>query len=161
MSRPYVLTFEQVTVTAAQDLCTLPGPAAGQFRISRVWVGASDTTAPTNQQLAVRARFLPATVTLGTGGTGTITPSRVDPGDAACTVTTARTNDATTKATTSATAVTLYENGVNIFAGDNKSWPPGKGPIIGSGEALVWELLSTVTGTVHLSGGIEFEAVGG
>ena len=160
MARAYTVTFEAVAVTAAQDLVFFPGATGKIYRVIRAWVGCTDTTAPTNQQLSLRARFLPATVTAGTGGTTAITPSKVDPGDATCSATTAGTNN-TTKATTTGTAIVLYENGVNIMAGDNKAWSPERRPIIGPSEAFVWELLSTVTPTVHLSGGVEVEEIGG
>jgi hypothetical protein len=108
--------------------------------------------------LQLRGRFLPATVTTGSGGTTGITPSRNDPGDAACSSSTCATNN-TTKATTSGTAITTYESGCHLYQGDN--WRYDEPPIIGPSEAFVFELLSTVSGTVHLSGGVEIEEYGG
>ncbi len=160
MARRYQVTFENVTVSAAQDLVLITGAAGKMMRIVRAWVNSTNTTAPTNQQIRLRARVLPATVTVGSGGTTGITPSRVDPGDAACSSATCGANN-TTQATTSGTAVVLYANGANIFAGEQKTWQPGKEPTIGPSEAFVWELLSTVTGTVAMSGGVEFDESGG
>lgn len=158
MPRVYKVTFEGVSVSAAQDLVSLPGPAAGKIiRITRRWVGATDTTIPTAQMLELRERYLPATVTLGTGGTTGITPAKIEQGDATCSVTTAATNN-TTKATSSGTAVILNEMGTHIFNGyDEVCLNP---PTINPSTAYVFELLSTVSGTVHLSGGVEFEEIG-
>ena len=159
MPRIYQVTFEGVAVTAAQDLVFIPGSAAGKaVKILRRWLSATDTTAPTAQMLQLRERFLPATVTAGTGGTTAITPTKRDAGDATCGITTAGTNN-TGKATTSGTAVTLNEDGCHVFNGYNEVYI--NPPVIANGEAYVFELLSTVTGTVHLSGGVEISEEGG
>lgn len=158
MARVYRVTFENIAVSAAQDLVFVPGATGKMIRILRRWVGATNTTLVTAQSIQLRERFLPATVTAGTAGTTGITPSKTDPGDAACSVSTAGTNN-TGKATTSSTAVILYETGVHLFNGFEEEWlrPPPVGP----SEAYVFELLSTVSGTVNLSGGVEFEEIGG
>ncbi len=158
MPRIYRVTFEGVAVSAAQDLVQITGATGKIYRVLRRWVGATDTTIPTSQMLQLRERFLPATVTVGAGGTTGITPSKNDPGDAACSSATCATNN-TTKATTSGTAITLNEIGVHIFNGyDEICLNPAP---ISPGEAYVFELLSTVSGTVHLSGGVEIEETGG
>jgi hypothetical protein len=159
MSRIYRVSFEGVAVSAAQDLVCIPGSAAGKtVRILRRAVGATDTTIPTSQMLQLRERFLPATITLGSGGTTGITPSKNDPGDSTCGITTAQTN-CTTKTSTSGTPVTLWENGAHIYNGFDD---PVLNPYpVQNGEAYVLELLSTVSGSVHLSGYVEFEEFGG
>lgn len=159
MPRVYKQTFEAVAVSAAQDLVFIPGPAAGKIvRILRRWVQATDTTLPTAQMLELRERYLPATVTAGTGGTTGATPAKAeDQGDATCSITTAGTNN-TSKATTSGTAVTLNEMGVHIFNGYDEICL--KPPVINPSTAYVFELLSTVSVTVHLSGGVLFEEIG-
>jgi hypothetical protein len=156
MSRIYRVTFEAVAVSAAQDLVQIIGASGVMVRIRRCWVGATDTTLPTNQQISLRCRFLPATVTNGSGGSAP-TPQKVDPGDAAAAAT-AKTNS-TTPATTSGTAVVLDEQGTNLYAGLDISYV-GAGPCVPASTAFVFELLSTVSGTVHLSGGVEFEEIG-
>jgi hypothetical protein len=155
MPRRYTVTFEQVSAPAAQDLILIKGGAGKMLRILRVWVGATNTTAPTAQMVAVRARTLPTSVTNGSGGTAP-TPVPMDPGDSAATFT-ARVND-TTKAVTSGTATIAYENGAHIFAGDDHAFL--NPPIIGPTSAFVFELLSTLSGGATLSGGVEVEEVG-
>lgn len=156
MPRNYVVTFEGVTVTAAQDLIQLTGAAGKIIRPIRAWVKNTDTTLATAQMLQTRCRFLPATVTPGSGGS---TPAigKVDPGDAAASFTALANN--TSKATTGGTAVVLDEGGDHIFSGYDNTFNV-RTPI-GPSEAFVFELLSTVSGTVHLSGGVLVEEIGG
>lgn len=156
--RTYDVSFENVTVTAAQDLTAIIGAAGKVLKIKRMRVGATNTSIPTAQMIQIRARFLPATVTNGSGGTAP-TPRPLDPGDAAASFT-ARVND-TTKASSSGTATIMEETGVHIYAGYDFTYPQDARPTIGPSEAFVFELLSTVSGTVALSGGVTVEETGG
>lgn len=156
MPRTYVVSFHQVAVSAAQDLLQIKGAAGKTLRILEVNVGASDTNAPTSQMLSFRCRFLPATVTDGSGGS-TSTPRLIDAGDAAASFTCLINN--TTPATTSGTAAVLREDTCHVFNGF--SYPFPRPPIVGPSESFTFELLSTVTGTVHLSGGALVEETGG
>ena len=156
MPRTYAVTFEEVACSAAQDLVQIIGAAGKTLRILRQFVAMTDTSPPTNQQLALRSRFLPATVTNGSGGTSP-TPRPFDPGDAAASFT-AKANS-TTQATTNGTAAILEENGCNAFAGYDYMFP--RPPIIGPSESFVFELLAAPVGTPHLSGGVIVEEMGG
>lgn len=158
MARQYAITFEQVAVTAAQDLVQVIGAAGKIARIKRVWVGCTDTTIPAAQMISLRCRFLPATVSNGSGGSAP-TPRPFDAGDAASSVTALA--NSTSKATSNGTVTILYENGVHLFAGDDHSFPAEARPIVGPSESFVWELLSTVVASLHLSGGVEYEELGG
>jgi hypothetical protein len=155
MSRTYTVSFENVTVSAAQDLLQVKGASNKMLRILRRWVSATDTTIPTGQMLRLRERLLPATVTDGSGGS-TPTPAKHDQGDAAATFTSLA--NSTTPASTNATAVVLATMGCHVFNGfdDIHDDPPTVAP----SQSYVFELLSTVTGTVHLSGGVEVEEIG-
>lgn len=157
MGRRYRVMFKGVAVTAAQDLLQIKGATGKILRIIRQWWGATDVTAPTNQEVQTSSRFLPATVTDGSGGT-TPTISKTDPGDAAASFTALANN--TTKATTSGTAITTHEAGDNVFAGH--SWDYDKDPpTVGPSESWVFELINAPTGTLHLSGGVLVEEIGG
>lgn len=156
MGRKYSVTFEAVSVTAAQDLLQIKGASGKMLRILRHWVGLTDTTLPAAQMLSLRSRYLTATVSDGSGGS-TPTPVKKDPGDAAASFTALANN--TSKATTSGTAVIQYENGAYLYQGDE--WSYDDPPCIGPSESFVFELLSTVSGTVHLSGGVDIEEIGG
>ena len=157
MARIYTVKFDLLTIQAgAVDLFTIPGPSAGKLvKILRVELGCSDVTLATAQAFQLRARYLPATVTLGSGGTGatgSITPSKNDPGDAACSITTARYGDTIvgggSVTSTSGTAVTLGAWGMHLFQGFDRRFDVP----LANGTAFVFDCESTVSGTVHLSG---------
>jgi hypothetical protein len=158
MARRYKVTFSGVAVSAVQDLVQITGATGKQFRILRQWADVVDQTLATGQGMKWRSRFLPATVTVGSGGTTGITPSKNDQGDASCSSATCATNN-TTKATTSGTAAVLYEGGGHLYNGHNWTFP--EPPLVGPSEAFVFELTQAPTGTVTLSGGVEFEEMGG
>lgn len=156
IGRIYRVTFEDVTIAAAQDLLSVLGAAGKMCLIRRIVFGATDTTAPTNQQFKLRGRLLPATVTPGSGGSAQ-TPVKTDPGDASPSFT-CRKND-TTGATTSGTAVITNEWGVNIYAGLDEELAR---PIpIGPSQQFVFEMLSTPSGSPKCSAMIEVEEIGG
>jgi hypothetical protein len=158
MARRYSVSTENVAVSAAQDLAQILGAAGKILKIKRCHVGATDTTLVTAQSLRLRASFLPTTVTNGSGGS-TPTPRPIDPGDAAASFT-AKANN-TTIATTNGTETTLETWGVHIFQGLDHVFPAGAEPTIGPSESFVFELLSTVSGTVHMSMTVEVEEHGG
>jgi hypothetical protein len=156
MPRIYTVSFENVTVSAAQDMLQIKGATGKILRVLRVWCGATSTTLVTAQGIRIRCRYLPATVTDGSGGS-TATPRPIDPGDAAASFTCLINN--TTQATTSGTAAILRTQGVHIYSGDDFPWK--NPPVIGPSESFTYELLSTVSGTVAMSGGAEVEESGG
>ncbi len=158
MGRIYHVSFSAVTVSAAQDLVQITGATGKMMKILRQWVFVSDTSLASGQGLTLRSRFLPATVTVGSGGTTGITPSKNDPGDAACSSSTCATNN-TTQATTNGTAVVLGTWGCHLYQGHDVRFD-NPAPI-GPSEAFVFELLNAASGTVKLSGGVEFEETGG
>ncbi len=156
MSRIYEVVFDNVTVSAVQDLAQINGASGKMVRILRRWVNSTDVPVATQQQLGLRERFLPATVT---NGNGTLTtPSKTDPGIAAASFT-AYVNS-TTKAATSGTAVLLGAYGAHIFNGFDEE--PDVFFPVGPGQAYVFELEVTPTaGPIHLSGGVTVEELGG
>lgn len=156
MPRTYRVTFEKVTVSAAQDLMQIKGASGKMLFIKRQWVNAvKDTALPTAQMLTIRSRLLPSTVTDGSGGSSP-TPRPVDPGDAAATFT-AKANN-TTQATTSGTAATVFEGGDHVYSGHEHTFD--KPPIVPSSTSFVFELLDAPAAAVILSGGVEVEEVG-
>jgi hypothetical protein len=151
--RLYQLGFSNVTVSAVQDLFLLLAGASKIVAIQSVSLGQVTNTAV--QNLRVRGRYLPTTVTNGSGGSaGTI--GRTNPSDAAATAT-ARTND-TTQASTSGTAVDIFDdvwNTVNGFL-----WLPpiiGRPPIIGLSGAFVLSLDTAPSAGMVSNGTIVFE----
>jgi len=155
----YTVNFENVSVTAAQDLVQITGPSAGKIiKVHRVWLSNVDTSLITGQAVRLRCRYLPATVTVGSGGTTGITPSKKeDQGDAACSSTTAATNN-TTPATTSGTAVVLMGHGTHLYVPFDHVFT--KPIIVGPSTAFVFELLSTVSASAKMNGGCDISEEG-
>lgn len=156
MPRQYTVSFEKVSVSAAQDLIQITG-SSKLARIRQISLSDVDPTAPsTNMQLALRCRILPATVSNGTGGTSA-TIGKTDLGDSAASFSALANN--TGKATTTGTASVVLEDGCNIYGGYSKDFDPPI-PII-TGEAFVFELITTPAATVTLSGQVIVEEIGG
>lgn len=155
MPRTYTVGFDGVSVAAAQDLLQIKGAASKVLLIKRVWLGATPTTLATAQGLRLRCRYLPATVTDGSGGT-TPTPQPLSPGDAAASFTALANN--TTPATSSGTARLLYPWGEHIYNGENWVFP--KPPEIIASTSFVFELLAAPSASVGMSGGCEIEEYG-
>lgn len=154
MGRVYKVTFENVTVSAAQDLIEINGAAGMILKVRRVWAECY-TASPTSQMIGVRCRYLPATVTSGSGGSAA-TPQKTEAGDAAATFT-AEVNN-TSKATTSGTASIFEEGAFHVLAGYDVSFETPR--VVNPSTTFVFEMLSTPTGTLALSGGAEVEEIG-
>lgn len=150
MPRLYTVGFKNVTVSAAQDLVAVKGSTGKVCKVLRAWLGMNDTTLETAQGLRLNIKYAPATLTLGSGGS-TPTPRPTDPGDSAFSGT-AHAND-TVQATTSGSFVDFCS-----WGGHNYGIPPQNfgdaGPEFGLNEGVVFELLSSVSGTCNFSGGL-------
>lgn len=156
MARKYVVSFDNVTVTAVQDLIQINGAAGKMCRIIRAQVYDVDNTPPTSQHLRLRCRILPATVTNGSGGS-TPTPAKTDQGDAAATFTALA--NSTTPATTSGTAQVVDEGGCHVSAGYETMFG-GAYPTVAVSQAFVFELVTAPNGTLKLSGSVTVEEIG-
>jgi hypothetical protein len=156
MPRRYIVPAEQLSLTAASDIIQISGATGKMLRIIRWAFRPADNTLATAQVLSTRCRFLPATVTV-TGGTS-VTPQKIDPGDAAASFTATKNN--TTKTTTGGTAVTVDVGGGHIYNGYEQQ--PEKEILVGPSEAFVFELLSSaIQGTVTVNAEVEVEELGG
>lgn len=157
MPRRYRVLAENQAIAAASDMLEIKGAAGKIVRVFEIGWANTDNTLATAQQIQTRARFLPATVTDGNGGSATaVKPT--DPGDSAASLTALM--NSSSKATTSGTAVTLYEGGAYVYAGERYTFPSP--PIVGPSEAFVWELTSAaIQGTVHFNVWAEVEELGG
>lgn len=157
MPRLYSVSFKFVTISAAQDLVAVKGSTGKTCRLRRVWLAMNDTTLQTAQGLRLNVKYSSATLTLGSGGS-TPTARPLDPGDAAASFTN-HCND-TTPATTSGAFTDLMPAGGHNYGGYDYTWPKGEEPVFGLNEGVVWELLSTTTGTCNFSGGATVEESG-
>lgn len=156
MPRRYEVVGEGITLTAASDLIQIKGASGKMVQVIRWWWKPYDNSLPTAQVLATRCRFLPATVTDGSGGSSA-TPRPLDPGDAAATFTALVNN--TTKASTSGTAATLDESGAHIYNGYEQQ--PEEPIIVPASTSFVFELISaSIQGTIKAQVGVEVEEMG-
>lgn len=158
LGRAYALTFENVGIAAAQDLFYIKPAADKPCLIEAVYLsnvgGAADAGDAQEEIWRIVMNRLPATVTVGSGGsasaTGTLNPLA---GNDASAGFTGRTND-TTPATTSGTARTIHADGWNIRIPYVWMPVPEHRPIVANAEAIVFKLLSTPADSVSCSGTI-------
>ena len=154
MGRFYRGSIPGLSGAAAMDLVQVNGVSGKLVYVHAIRVAATNSSPPA-QQIPLRCRVLPATVTNGSGGSS-ITLSRDDPGDAAATVT--ATGGNTTKATTSGTARVVMDNSAHVSAGFDYMFP--RPILVEAGEAFVFELTAALTGSVTLAAGVEVEERG-
>lgn len=151
-ARSYSVAFQNVPVSAVQDLIALYCGASMACELHGVQIG--QITGTNVQNLRVSIKRLPATVTAGTGGSSA-TPRSMLSGDAAATAT-ARANDATTQASTSGTPQTLHADVMNTVNGFSFFWPPNDIPTFKPGEACVLSLDTAPSSALTMSGTLYF-----
>ena len=132
--REYTVSFQNVSVAAAQDMLAVYAGANMAFEVVSFGVGPSNTTV---ENLLINVKRLPATVTTGSGGAA-VTPAPDQDSDSSAQVT-ARRND-TTQATTSGTATYHYSSAVNEVNGIDYIFPTGLRPVAKPNEAIVFEV---------------------
>jgi len=143
----FTVVCENVAVTAAQDVLAAYAATTKKLRLLAVELAANGQTTVGNYP--IRLRYLPATVTAGTGGAA-VTPHNVNP-DGAAPSFTARAND-TAHATTSGTAADVVASQFNPINGYYWQAPTGVGdePKADLSGAFVLSL-DAVAGTLNVS----------
>lgn len=116
----FTIVTENNSVTAAQDVLAAYSASGKKLQLLAVEMSANGQTTVGNYPF--RLRYLPATVTPGSGG-ATTTPHNVNPDGAAASFT-ARRND-TVQATTGSTAVDVVASQFNPINGYYWQPPPG------------------------------------
>jgi hypothetical protein len=149
MSEIFTIVCENVSVTAAQDVLCAYAAATKKLQVLGVELAANGQTTVGNYPL--RLRYLPATVTPGSGGSA-VTPHNINPDGAAASFT-ARRND-TSQATSSGTIVDIVPTQFNPING--YYWTPP--PAVQQGDEPKIELsgafslsLDGVSGTLGVS----------
>lgn len=153
LGRLYAVTFRAVSITAAQDLFYIK-PAADKIcfleavYLSNVGI-AADAGDAQEELLQINIAYVPATVTVGSGGTApTIVPMSVN--DAAAGFT-GRAND-TTQATSSGTIVYRHSDGFNVRVPYVYLPPPEHRMGVANAAALTVRLDSAPTDAILISG---------
>ena len=156
LERMYTIGFDNVTVTAAQDLLTVRASATNGLTLRRLSLSASAISAAA--EIRVRLKRMPATVTLGSGGSAP-TIQKVSSRNGIAALSSPRAND-TTQATTSGTAVQLATWNWNVLQ-DFLEVPPTEYERWEAdvSEALIVDLLAAPGASTVLSGFLVFKEV--
>lgn len=159
MGRRYPVTFDEVSITVAQDIFEIffGSSIYKSVRIIRHWLSVADTSLPASGFLPLRSRILPSTVTNGTGGTSANIGNKYG-GDSGPSFT-AHCNN-TTKAVTSGTASIEYEDGFHLYQGHEFMYDSIVEIHGGTGASFVLELLAAPSAAIKFSGGVIVEENG-
>lgn len=134
MARFYALQFNNVAVTAAQDLFAVRCGANVGITLHQFELNSESSSAPA--ELRVLVKRMSATVTLGSGGSVNQTPSQLTSTDTACSITSAGLNN-TSRATTSGATTNLFAWGWNVLNGLLFVPAPEWRPTFAVSEALI------------------------
>lgn len=153
LGRAYVVEFHGVAATAQQDFFYIKPAADKIVVIESCYIAASGGTADAGdaqeELLQVEMIYLPATVTVGSGGSS-FTPNPTSINDTAAGFT-ARTND-TTVATTSGTATRRHSDGFNNRLPYIWLPPPEHRMVVANAAAIVFRLTTTPADSITLNG---------
>ena len=153
--RVYTATFSGVSVAAAQDLFELTVGAAVAAKLLEVHI--TQDASEVSEQLPVTIKFIPATVTSGTGG-ASVTPRRTSRGDAAATCTVERNN--TTRATSSGTIEEIRRLSENVLNGWHWVFTPETALELPPSGVVVVGLETAPGAALTMSGEIVFGEIG-
>lgn len=131
MGRFYYCAFEDIAVTAAQDIWEIAPPDDKPIVIH--WVHLSQHSDTDSEGLRIAIRRLTAAVTSGNGTA--VTPRKQASADPAATFTAER--NGTTRATTSGTNELLIAAGINVLSGWDWLPIPELRPVFVQGEACI------------------------
>jgi hypothetical protein len=154
MARPYVIQFNNVAVTAAQDLFNIASTSGMAFVLHQLELNSESSSSAA--ELRVVIKRLTATVTNGSGG-GAATISALSSTDATATVT-GRIND-TTRATTSGSTTNLFSFGWNVLNGLLFCPPPEIRPTFGISQNLLIGLETAPGSSTTLNGYVVIEEI--
>lgn len=149
----YSAVFEEVAVTAAQDLFTITAPSDAVVVLHGLWLGQSSDAGDSESEMLPLLFHLPAAA--GSGG-GSATPRPLQLGNPAA-GSTVDIND-TTQATE---GNQLFADTFNVLAGYQWIPTPEMRIYISPSDILTIELQSAPADSITLSGTIIFEEIGG
>ena len=158
--RLYTAVFEDISVTAAQDLFEI---LAATGKTIKIWkwniFQTSDVGDAEEELLAIETVRGDGTVTSGSGG-GSVTPEPVDNGDSAAGATVER-NNTTRMAVGTGTLDVLEKFGWNVRAPIEMIYLPEERPVITPGDRWTLSLNDAPGDALTVSGMIMFEEIGG
>lgn len=153
--RLYTVSFQNVTLSAAQDLIMVKAGSSNPIALTSINLGQITGTTVANQR--IRIQMLPATVTNGSGGNaGTV--SKWIASDAAASAT-ARIND-TSQATSGGTIVDIWDDEWNILNGWIWVPPILSRPPVAAVSAAFRIAIDSTPSSIVASGSLVFEELG-
>lgn len=160
MGMRYSGVFEEVAVSAAQDLFELVAPADASIVIHSVRIGqSSDAADAQSEMLPVSFVRGEGSVTSGSGGS-TPTPAPLESGFAASGAT-LEANNTTKMVVGSGSLTTLYNDAFNVQVGFLYQPVPEERVIVSPGDRVTVELVSAPADSLTVSGMIVWEEIGG
>jgi hypothetical protein len=152
----YTAVFNNVAVTAIQDLFEIVAPADAVVVLHDIHLSQNTDVGDAAEEV-LRIELTSGHTTSGSGGSA-VTPVPVSLGDAAFGGTCEANN--TTQAS-AGTIVTKYVWNWNIRVGFDKVFTPETRPIISPSARMCLELPAAPADSVTMSGSITFEEIGG
>ena len=157
MSGIYVVSFEQVAVTAVQDLLAVSSASGKQCVLLALHLSQTNRGTDAQEEvLGLRVRS--GQTVSGTGGSAP-TPTPNDPVGASASSFTARANDATTIANTG-TIVRHYTWNWNIRGPFDIILPEGMQILFGNTRKLTFELFEAPSVSMTMSGSVVVQEIG-
>lgn len=156
MGRMYTAVFNNVAVTAIQDLFEIVAPADSVVALHDIHFSQNSDVGDAAEEI-LRIELTSGHTTSGSGGSA-VTPVPVSLGDAAFGGTCEANN--TTQAV-SGTIVTKYVWNWNIRGPFDKIFTPETRPIISPSTRMCLELPAAPADSITMSGSITFEEIGG
>lgn len=151
----YTVSFEDVAVTAAQDLFELVAAAGKPLIIHAIFLSQSSDIG-TSEMESLRVRIRRGATVSGSGGSAP-TPAALNPSSAAASFTAEANN--TTQAGTG-TIVLLHSDSWEIHGGFQLVFTPEMRPQVAGGGRIVVDLEGTPTDSLTMHGTIYVEEVG-
>jgi len=152
----YTAVFENVTVTALQDLFEIIAPADAVLEILRWKISQEESE--TSEQLGFKTAMAAGGYTTGSGGT-TPTPGKIMTGDPTS-GSTAKANNTTEAIAGGGSLVTIERYGENVLNGVEWIYLPEDRPIISPTDAFIIGLMVAPT-SLEMSGTIVWREMGG
>lgn len=153
IGRAYIVEFHNVSVSAQQSMFYVKPAADKICVIEAIYLGVAGVQGQSGDSkeelLDIELVYLPATVTVGSGG-NSMTPNPLAVNDTAAGFT-ARIND-TTKATSSGTAVNRHSDTMNSRIPYVWLPPPEHRSLVANSAAIVLNLNSTPASALTMNG---------
>jgi hypothetical protein len=153
MSRRYSATFDNIAVTAAQDLFEIATPATTGCTLLGLFVGQTSRQGDTQAEM-LRWLILRGATTTGSGGATITAASGLSPGVGVWSSTVKRNN---TTAATGGTPQTLHADCFNVQQGIAFWWTPETAPEIAPSSRVVVNIPETPSASMTMSGTLYFE----